>query len=829
MSRGNTTLLTYLFDKLPSSLQWARSHWLSRIGLSVLIVSLAGVTNLWSANLFFGLSFVFGIIWAYLAVAYLGLWTGLFAGLAAVIVAFLKIHNPLFVCISLPEVIFVCLLYRIYQKDLIHGAVLYWLTLGPLLYYGFYCINFSPDFDNFDYLVVFLKLAVNGMLNALFASLLSLFLRLGWPYTSHMRMQVPIHQAIFCVLVTLILVPSLWMTSIHSQARYERMEDFLLREVKGKAELMSQFLEEWYGRSSQTLTPVRLKELLSRLVVRDGWEASIFDSKGQIIVSTSPNAPQNLPRAQGSKMRMLSPSSYAHEHSGPKDSPFIRWQKIRIGALVPVPTVNWTIVAEGPTSNYAKPLKQGLIENLVLMLVLCFLGFFVSRFLARIIGRPIQVLAGLTSHLHKDAAYPPQNAWPQSRIREIAWLISNYQAMQQELNRRFQELKTADQAKSAFLATMSHEIRTPLGAILGFSDLLLKNPAYQGTDAEHLRAIKRNGEQLLAVIGDVLDLSKIEAGKLCLEKLAVSVPSLLDDVLRSLRLQAEAKGLCFDLSLSPDLPDTIVTDPTRFRQVLWNLTSNAIKFTTVGRISVVVKADWLEAAGEYQLSFAIEDSGIGISQEQQERIFMPFVQADSSMNRKFGGSGLGLVLSRRLAEAMKGSLTLAWSHMGVGSCFCFQLSFPREHWNVEPAPQLEESSRPLTPVSADYSPRVLLVDDAPDNLLLVKFLLESQGADVMCAKDALEGLDHFRSHRPNLVVTDIQMPIMDGYEFVKCLRDIDQTVPIVAMTAHALSEEQDRCLAAGCNAYLSKPLNSEKLFDVFYSLAFSSSPSSSQG
>ena len=794
--------------------------WAQRAGLIVLFSVLAGLVNLWPVNLFFGLAFMFGATLSFLALALWGWLAGLTVGAVAVYVGFHQVFNPLFFIMSMSEVVFACIVYRAGRRDVIFCCGVYWLTIAPILYYGLYTIDFAPEFDVWDYLVVFLKLAVNGILNGLFASLFYTAFRLLMPRFTRDALYVPIHQAFYYVLVTLILVPSLLMTSIHSQARYERMQVSLQNEVLGRAELMAHFLEEWQLKRSPSISSQWLQDLLKRLVVREGWQATVVDNSGRVLVSTTEGfvpGPLDSGGHSDPKIVMTGSSTYIRDLARRDTSPFFRWQQARIGAVASVPSLDWKVYAEGPVRIYAKVLKQGLIENLVLMLILCLLGLIVSTFLARIIGRPIQILADLTSDLGNEKISPLPVLWPKSRIKETARLIKNFQAMQSELTARFRQLEQADRAKSAFLATISHEIRTPLGAILGFSEILLKDRSMGSLQTEHLQAIHRNGEQLLSVIGDVLDLSKIEAGKLSLEKFPVTLAHLFDDVLRSLRLQTEAKGLSFQLERSEDLPLSILTDPTRFRQILWNLTGNAIKFTAAGSITITLAADWDVASQKHILSVRIQDTGIGIAPEHRETIFRAFAQADSSMTRRFGGSGLGLVLSRKLAEALGGHLELSWSEIGKGSRFVFELPLAATEWNIHvpanhnpdlvraPNPQLKNTTSQLS---------ILLVDDAPDNLLLVKFLLESQGFQVFCANDAREGLECLARQNFDLILTDIQMPQMDGYEFVRKLRSSQVTVPVIAMTAHALSEERERCLAAGCDAYLSKPLNSGQLFET---------------
>jgi PAS domain S-box-containing protein len=375
------------------------------------------------------------------------------------------------------------------------------------------------------------------------------------------------------------------------------------------------------------------------------------------------------------------------------------------------------------------------------------------------------------------------------------------------------QAEEANRAKSLFLANMSHEIRTPLTAILGYADLLRddgdasKAPPHR---IELIETIRTAGSHLLDIINDILDVSKIEAGRMSVERVEYSVTAIMGEVEALLRTRAMDKGIALSVALSAPVPERVIGDPTRLRQILMNLAGNAVKFTDRG--SVVVRV----GAGE-RLVFEVQDTGAGMTSTQAAGLFQPFAQADPSVTRRHGGTGLGLVICRRLANLMGGDVTLERTEPGVGSVFRVDLP-------LEAAPgagmvaALDQcaGSRRASAVDIALRGRVLLAEDGPENQRLVTFYLRRAGAEVEVAENgqvALEAYERARAAgRPfDLVITDVQMPVMDGCTLTRRLRERGAGVPIMALTAHAMAEDRDRCMAAGCNGYATKPIDARGL------------------
>ncbi len=377
--------------------------------------------------------------------------------------------------------------------------------------------------------------------------------------------------------------------------------------------------------------------------------------------------------------------------------------------------------------------------------------------------------------------------------------------------------ESSNRAKSEFLANMSHEIRTPMTAILGYADVLLAS-LHDDHDAKAAETIKRNGEFLLKIVNDILDLSKIEAGKLAVEPGRCSPWQVVTDAALLMRVRAEAKGLPLTVEYAGEIPETIVTDETRMRQILLNLLSNAIKFSDHGEVRLRVQLV-STLGGEPTLRFDVVDHGIGMTAEQVARLFCPFTQADNATARRFGGSGLGLTISKRLAEMLGGTITIA-STPGQGSTFSVTIGTgPLEGVKMlsenEVVPASSASSRPLR-ATQPLAAHVLLADDSPDNQSLVAYVLRASGADVMVADNGAAAVELASAawedgHPFDVILMDMQMPILDGYEATRQLRDRGYDGPIVALTAHAMPDELDRCQAAGCNTHITKPIDGRLL------------------
>lgn len=412
----------------------------------------------------------------------------------------------------------------------------------------------------------------------------------------------------------------------------------------------------------------------------------------------------------------------------------------------------------------------------------------------------------------------------------------------QELKRRAGELErlrnlaeSASQAKSEFLANMSHEIRTPMTAILGYADLLSED--VDGTLSpqdrqEYITTIKRSGQHLLAVINDILDLSKIEAGKLDVERVPTDVDEVLRDLERLMKIKAQEKGILLSIERAPGLPLRILSDPLRLRQVLVNLVGNAIKFTERGEVRVLARFE--DIAGASLLRIEVRDTGIGMTGEQLGRLFEAFSQADTSMTRRFGGTGLGLRISRSLAVLLGGDLRVS-SEPGKGSLFVLRVAAGRVSEATSSASSSATAADPApmssTPAHAPLAGRrILLVEDGLDNQRLVALHLRRAGAEVSIAGNGVQALEMMHrdlTGRPaapaseggeaagtiefDLVLTDMQMPEMDGYTLARRLREGGWLGPVVALTANAMSGDDHQCIQAGCDAYVPKPIDRSQL------------------
>lgn len=399
-----------------------------------------------------------------------------------------------------------------------------------------------------------------------------------------------------------------------------------------------------------------------------------------------------------------------------------------------------------------------------------------------------------------------------SAVTSLTVKIHELSETEKQLKAAKEQAEEASRAKSDFLARMSHEIRTPLNSVLGMLELLRETQLSKDQE-RYLTLFSHAGENLKALINDLLDFSKIEAKALTVENVSYDIHSTIRSVFEILQIKAEEKGLQFELKISPELPPLQWGDPTRLRQVLFNLIGNALKFTDEGSVTITVD---LQRAPEEMILIEVQDTGIGIPREKQSRLFSPFSQGDPSINRKYGGTGLGLVISKNLVEIMGGTVNMR-SLAGRGTAFLVLLPHrPDFSSNIERKPGPPPVWRQLSP---DQVFRLLLVDDSEDNRLLMVHYLRNLPFKCDEAVNGQEAVDKFKENKYDLIFMDMQMPIMSGYKATELIRHHEKTqglphTPIIALTATAVVEDLQRALTSGCDAYAVKPVKKAEILEI---------------
>lgn len=376
--------------------------------------------------------------------------------------------------------------------------------------------------------------------------------------------------------------------------------------------------------------------------------------------------------------------------------------------------------------------------------------------------------------------------------------IQERKSFERQLEDSREKAEAALETRKLFLANISHEIRTPINAIFGMSEILVDTPLNQ-EQKEYLDAIQSSSESLMVIVNDILDMAKLESGKFQIEILSFNLHETLSAIHRGLSLRAEEKGIGFNLTIDPDVPAWVKGDPTRLKQIISNLVSNAIKFTEVGEVQLYVKC---KESNSTEVVFEVKDSGIGIDEHKLATIFEYFVQEDSSITRRYGGTGLGLAISKSLAEQLEGSLTCK-SKKGVGSEFTLSVPLPET--------QKSKIEKQFIVPSLSGS-KILVVEDNALNRFLAVTVLSKANATIFVAEHGEEAIDLLKKEKVDIVLMDIQMPVMDGMKATEVIRkELQLNTPILALTANAMESERESCLSLGMNDYITKPYIPEDL------------------
>ena len=476
--------------------------------------------------------------------------------------------------------------------------------------------------------------------------------------------------------------------------------------------------------------------------------------------------------------------------------------------------------------NSIKEVSENTNRYFYLLLILSILGLIViismGLYLTYSIKNRFEKVYHSINNLMKEKPDFSKKMIPKKND-EIGMLVNGFNRLQSRFEENFIRLKTlkikaeeTSKLKSEFLANMSHEIRTPINGIVGMSFLVLKTNL-TSKQRNYIEKIENSAKSLLSIINDILDLSKIESGKLIIDKVEFNLDKLIENTLDLVKFQARKKGIEIKIVYDKDIPRELYGDSLRVSQILNNLFSNAVKFTqNGGKITLFVNR-----VAENRFKFIVQDTGIGLTKEEQQKIFKAFSQADGSTTRNYGGTGLGLTISKQLVELMNGKIWVE-SEYGVGSSFIFEIELKEIKGKKENIKYIEPISRDKKlkfNINRLRRCKILLVDDNEINQEIVMGLLENSKIELDIASNGKEGVERFQPDKYTLILMDIQMPIMDGYEATKIIREKDKDIPIIAITANAMKDDIAKSLEAGMNSHINKPIDVEELYETILKYA----------